>query len=339
MSKEIATFESIMRDIKGRNYSPIYLLMGDESYYIDQVSDYIESSVLTDDEKEFNLNVLYGADISVDELINMSKRYPMMSKYQVVIVKEAQALSKIEELVHYVQKPLQSTILVICYKHGSIDKRKKLVSEIEKAKFVLFESNKIRDEHLPAFITSYLQKKQVVIDRKSSEMIAEFVGNDLSRLCGELDKLIITLPQDRKVVTPEHIERNIGISKDYNVFELKSALINKDVLKSNKIINYFEKNPKNNPIQQTLPLLFHFFSNLMLAYYAPNKTEQGVASMLGLKSPYQSRDYLTAMRNFSGIKTMQIIGHLRYADALSKGVGGTSTDSEIMKELVFKILH
>lgn len=339
MSKEIATFESIMRDIKGRNYSPIYLLMGDESYYIDQVSDYIESSVLTDDEKEFNLNVLYGADISVDELINMSKRYPMMSKYQVVIVKEAQALSKIEELVHYVQKPLQSTILVICYKHGSIDKRKKLVSEIEKAKFVLFESNKIRDEHLPAFITSYLQKKQVVIDRKSSEMIAEFVGNDLSRLCGELDKLIITLPQDRKVVTPEHIERNIGISKDYNVFELKSALINKDVLKSNKIINYFEKNPKNNPIQQTLPLLFHFFSNLMLAYYAPNRTEQGVASMLGLKSPYQSRDYLTAMRNFSGIKTMQIIGHLRYADALSKGVGGTSTDSEIMKELVFKILH
>lgn len=339
MSKEIATFESIMRDIKNRNYSPVYLLMGDESYYIDKLSEYIENSVLTDDEKEFNLNVLYGADVSIDELINVSKRYPMMSQYQVVIVKEAQSLSKIEELVHYVQKPLQSTILVICYKHGSIDKRKKIVSEVEKNKFVLFESNKIRDEHLPTFITSYLQKKQVVIDRKSSEMIAEFVGNDLSRLCGELDKLIITLTSERKVVTPEHIEKNIGISKDYNVFELKSALINKDVLKSNKIINYFEKNPKSNPIQQTLPLLFHFFSNLMLAYYAPDKTEQGIATMLGLRSSYQSKDYITAMRNFTGIKTMQIIGHLRYADALSKGVRGSSTDAEIMKELVFKILH
>ena len=193
---------------------------------------------------------------------------------------------------------------------------------------------------LPAFISSYLKRKGVDIEPKASQMVAEFVGTDLSRLTGELDKLIITLPKGLTRVTPEQVERNIGISKDYNNFELRAALVEKDVLKANKIVKYFEENPKNNPIQMTLSLLFGFFSNLMMAYYAPEKSEQGIAAFLDLKSPWQAREYLTAMRRYSGVKTLQIIGEIRTADARSKGVENSSmSDGDILRELVFKILH
>jgi DNA polymerase-3 subunit delta len=272
-------------------------------------------------------------------VINAAKRYPMMSERQVVVVKEAQAIRNMEELSYYLQKPLNSTILVLCHKHGVLDRRKKLAAEIEKVG-VLFESKKVKDAQLPAFITSYMKRKGVDLDPKATSMLADFVGTDLSRLTGELEKLIITLPKGQTRVTPEQIERNIGISKDYNNFELRSAIVEKDILKANKIIKYFEENPKTNPIQMTLSLLFGFFSNLMLAYYAPEKTEQGIASFIGLKTPWQSREYLSAMRRYSGVKTMQIIGEIRYADAKSKGVGNSSlSDGDILRELVFKILH
>ena len=263
-----------------------------------------------------------------------------MSEYQVIIVKEAQALDKIEDLSFYLQKPLNSTILVFCHKHGSLDRRKKIASEIEK-KGILFESKKIKDNLLPGFISSYLKKKGIDIEPKASAMLAEFVGADLSRLTGELEKLIITLPQGQKRVSPDQIEKNIGISKDYNNFELRNALIEKDVLKANKIIKYFEDNPKSNPIQMTLSILFNFYSNLMMAYYAPEKTEQAIANWLGLKSSWGSRDYIAGMRKYSGVKTMQIIGEIRIADAKSKGVNNTSntTNGEILRELIFKILH
>ncbi len=339
MAKKEFTYEDIIKEIKAKQYKPIYYLMGDEPYYIDLISDYITQNVLTEIEKEFNLTVVYGADVDVATIINAAKRYPMMSEYQVVIVKEAQNIKNIDELSYYLQKPLNSTILVICHKHGTLDRRKKLATEVEK-KGVLFDSKKLKDSMLPGFISSYLKRKGIDIEQKSSAMIADFVGADLSRLTGELEKLVITLPAGQKRVTPEQIEKNIGISKDYNNFELKNALIEKDVFKANQIIKYFAENPKTNPIQVTLSLLFNFYSNLMLAYYAPEKSEQGIAQQLGLKTTWQSKDYLTAMRKYNGVKVMQIISEIRNCDAKSKGVGNSSSnDGELLRELVYNILH
>ena len=338
MAKEV-TYEEIVRNLKNEVYSPIYFLMGEEDYYIDRISDYLVNHALTETEKEFNLTVLYGADTDIATVINAAKRYPMMSKYQVVVVKEAQHLRNIEELTYYLQKPLASTILVFCYKHGALDRRKKITAEIEKAG-VLFESKKLKEAQLPGFISSYLKRKQVEIEPKASEMMAEFVGADLNRMAGELEKLIITLPAGQKRITPELIERNIGISKDYNNFELRNALIAKDVLKANQIVKYFEENPKNNPLQVTLAVLFNFFANLMLAYYAPEKTDQGIAAQLGLRSPWQSKDYMIAMQKYSGVKVMQIIGAIHECDAKSKGIGNPSTPyGELLRSLVYMILH
>ncbi len=339
MAKKEITYDDIFRDLRADKFYPVYYLMGEEPYYIDKISDYIVDNILTEEEKEFNLTVLYGMDTNISTVINAAKRYPMMSKYQVVVVKEAQSMRNMEELSYYLQKPLNSTILVICHKHGVLDKRKKLAAELDRSGIV-FESKKMKEAQLPVFISSYLKKKDIDIEPKAVAMIADFVGTDLSRLTGELDKLAITLPTGQIRITPDLIEKNIGISKDYNNFELRSALIEKDILRSNKIIKYFEENPKTNPIQMTLSLLFGFFSNLMLAYYAPEKSEQGIASMLGLRTPWQAREYMVAMRKFSGMKTMEIIAEIRYADAKSKGVGNSSaSQGDILRELVFKILH
>lgn len=339
-AKQGITCEEVLKELKNKQYRPVYYLMGEEDYYIDLIADYIADHVLTEMEKEFNLTVVYGADTDISAIINAAKRYPMMSAYQVVIVKEAQAVRNMEELTYYLQKPLPSTILVLCHKHGVLDRRKKLAAEIEKVG-ILFESPKVKEAQLPLFINSYMKQKGVDCDPKAAAMLTEYVGADLNRLTGELEKLIITLPKNLTRITPEQVEQNIGISKDYNNFELKSALIEKDVLKANKIVKYFAENPKTNPIQMTLSILFGFFSNLMLAYYAPEKTEQGVAAFLGLKSPWQAREYLLAMRRYNGTKTMRIIGEIRYADARSKGVGATSntTDSDLLRELIFFILH
>ena len=333
------TYEEIARDLKNRIYKPVYYLMGEESYYIDRISDYIAQTVLTDEEKEFNQTVLYGSDTDVPTIINAAKRYPMMSEYQVVIVKEAQNVKKIEDLSYYLQKPLMSTILVICHKHGVLDRRKKLAVEIANVG-VLFESKKIKDAQLPGFISTYLKRKSVDIEPKASEMMAEFVGTDLNRMAGELDKLVITLPQGVRRITPEQVEKNIGVSKDYNNYELRSALVARDILKANKIIKYFEENPKTNPLQATLSALFGFFSNLMLAYYAPEKTEHGIANQLSLQPSWKAKDYMAAMRVYSGVKCMQIIGEIRYCDARSKGVDNSSlSDGDLLRELVYKILH
>jgi DNA polymerase-3 subunit delta len=338
MAKEV-TYEEIARDLKERRYKPVYYLMGEEAYYIDRITDYIADTVLTETEKEFNQTILYGADTDIHSIINAAKRYPMMAEHQVVIIKEAQSVKNMEELSFYLQKPQPSTILVICHKHGTIDRRKKLAAEIEKVG-VLFESKKVKEGLLPGWISSYLKRKSVEIEPKAAEMMADFVGNDLSRMSGELEKLIITLPKGQVRITPEQIERNIGISKDYNNFELKNALLARNVLKANRIVQYFEENPKANPIQMTLAMLFNFYSNLMLAYYAPEKSEQGVAAQLGLRSTWQAREYIQAMHLYSGVKVMQIIGEIRYCDAKSKGVGNTSlADGELLKELVYKILH
>lgn len=246
MAKQEITCDDILKELRAKQYRPVYYLMGEEPYYIDLIADYITDNILTETEKEFNLTVVYGADVDIATVINAAKRYPMMSEHQVVVVKEAQNIRNMEELSYYLQKPLLSTILVICHKHGVLDRRKKLAAEIEKTG-VLFESKKVKDAQLPAFITSYMKRKGIDVEPKATAMLADFVGPDLSRLTGELEKLIITLPKGHTRVTPEQIEKNIGISKDYNNFELRSALVEKDVLKANKIIKYFEEKSENKP--------------------------------------------------------------------------------------------
>ncbi len=339
MAKTEITKENIIKGIRERKFSPIYYLMGEEPYYIDKISEYIASTILTEEEKEFNQTILYGNETDIGTIITAAKRYPMMSEYQVIIIKEAQNLKNIDDLSYYLQKPLQSTILVFCHKNGTIDRRKKVTSFIEKCG-ILYESKKLKEAQLPGFITDYLKRKHIAIEAKAAEVLAEFVGADLSRLTGELEKLIITLPKGENRITPEQIERYIGISKDYNNFELKNALIEKDIFKANRIIKYFEENPKSNPIQMTLSVLFAFFSNLMLAYYAPQKNEQGIAEQLSLRNPWQAKEYMMAMKRFSGVKVMNIISEIRMADARSKGVGNSSqSNGEILKELIYKILH
>ncbi len=339
MAKQEISPNSILDELKAKRYRPIYYLMGEESYYIDLISEYIIDNVLTETEKEFNLTILYGAEVDMVTVVNAAKRYPMMSERQVVVVKEAQNIRNLEPLSFYLQKPLTSTLLVICHKHGVLDRRKKLAAEIERMG-ILFESKKVKEAQLPFFIDHYLKQKGVGVVPKAASMLADFIGSDLSRLVGELDKLLITLSPNQIEITPEQVEQNIGISKEYNNFELRSALVEKDVLKANKIIKYFAENPKTNPIQVTLSLLFGLFSNLMLAYYAPQKSEQGIAAYLGLKSPWQAREYIAAMNRYTGTKTMEIIGEIRTADAQSKGVENASmSDGDILRELIYKILH
>ena len=333
------TYEEIAKDIKNGKFAPVYLLMGEEDYYIDRIADYIVEKALDENEREFNLTVMYGLDTEMATVVNNAKRYPMMAERQVVMVKEAQNLRGWDELGFYMQKPAETTILVICYKHGTLDRRKKVVAEIEK-KGVVFESKKLKENMLPGFITSYMKRRKVEIEDKAAEMMADFVGNDLNRMAGELEKLIITMPKGANRITPVEIERNIGISKDYNNFELKNALIAKDVEKANKIVKYFNDNPKSNPLQPTLTVLFNYFSSLMVAFYAPERTENGVAAHLGLKAGWQAKEYLLGMKVYSGVKVMNIITQIRLCDARSKGIGNVSlSQGELLRELVYFILH
>lgn len=334
------THRDIVNNIRNGNYAPIYLLMGEESYYIDRISEFIADNILTEEEKGFNLMTVYCTrETNVADIVNSAKRYPMMSKYQILIVKECQNLLKFDDLQFYAQKPLETTILVLCYKNGTVDRRKKTVALINKVG-VVYESQKLKEGMLPTFIDDYLRRKSVTIDDRARMMLVENIGSDLNRMASELDKLCITLPADSQRITPELIERNIGISKEFNQWEFRNAIISKDVLKANRIINYFVENPKNNPPVMTISMLFNFFANVMQAYYSPVQTEQGIMQHLELRSSWQFRDYQTAMRNFSALKTMQIIGKLRETDARLKGIAkGNATDADLMRELVYFILH
>ena len=258
-----------------------------------------------------------------------------------VIVKEAQNIKQTDALEKYMKQPMQSTVLVICHKNGKIDGRKReYVKAIQQAG-ILFESQKLRDRDLPAFIENYLRNKQVAIDPKSTQLIADAIGADLSRLVGELDKVLLSLAGKDRRVTPQIVEDQIGVSKDFNGFELRDAIVNRNVFKANQIINYFDKNPKAGSIYSFLPLLFNYFQNLMIAFYCPNRNSQeAVAQWLELRNPWAAKDYMTGMRNFSGMKVMQIISKIREIDAKSKGLDNPNTPpGELMKELIFYILH
>jgi len=338
MAKKSNDFQSILSDLRQKVYKPIYLLMGEEPYYIDVISDYIQNNVLTETEREFNQMVVYGADVSMREVINMAKRYPMMSSHTVIIVKEAQNLDNLDDLNFYLQKPQETSILVLCYKYKKVDARKKFVTEISN-KGVLFESKKLYDNQVPAFIGDYLKKEGLGIEPKAAQMLTDFLGANLSNIVNELDKLIISRPQGATLITPDLVEKNVGVSKDFNNFELLNALINKDVLKANQIVFYFEQNPKSNPLVLTLTVLFNFFSNLMLYYYIKDKSPSNVAQELGV-NPYFVKDYQTAASKYNAWKTMEIVSLLRIYDAKSKGIDNSSaSDGELMKELVYKILH
>ena len=333
------TYETIMSELNSGIVRPVYYLMGEEGYFTDRITDYIMENALNEFERDFNMTVYYGLDTDIDTVVTAAKRFPMMAERQVIVVKEAQMLKNIDSLLYYLQAPQPTTVLVFAHKNGSLDKRKKVATELERSGVVL-DSKKMRDDQLPAFINGYLREKGLVADNKSVLMMRESVGADLSRLAGEIDKLAIALPQGSTNITPELVEEHIGISKEYNNFELQNALVNKDVLKANKIIQYFARNPKKNPIQMTLALLFSFFSNVMMCYYAPEKTERGVAEFLGLKNTWGVGDYIKAMKNYRAVHVMEILHLIRLADAQSKGAEGPQVpDGEIMRELMYKILH
>ena len=333
------TYETVISELKGGTYRPVYYLMGEEGYFTDRITDYIVEHALTEEERDFNRTVFYGLDTDIDTVVTAAKRFPMMAERQVIVVKEAQMLKSLDALQFYLQSPQPTTVLVFAHKNGSRDKRKKIATELERAVVVL-DSKKMRDDQLSTFINGYLREKGLVADNKSVLMIRESIGADLSRLAGEIDKLAIALPAGSLNITPELVEEHIGISKEYNNFELQNALVNKDVLKANKIINYFAQNSKKNPIQMTLALLFSFFSNVMMCYYAPDKSERGVAEFLGLKSAWGVGDYIKAMRNYKAVHVLEILHLIRLADAQSKGAEGPQMpDGEIMRELLYKILH
>ena len=335
------SFDSIMSDLRDRKFSPVYYLMGDEPYYIDLISDYIAEHVLQPEERDFNQTILFGSDVNASQIADAARRYPMMAEYQVVRVKEAQNIKNTEALEKYFKQPMPSTILVMSHKNGSIDGRKREYVKSIQGSGVLFESKKLKDKELPAFIEKYLKSRNVSIDYKSTQIIADSIGADLSRLASELDKVVLSLPEEDRRVTPQVVEDQIGVSKEFNSFELRDAIVNRNVYKANQIIKYFDDNPKAGSIYSFLPMLFNYFQNLMIAYYAPNnKSQEGVAEWLELRNAWAAKDYMTGMRNYSGMKVMQIIGKIREIDAKSKGLDNPNTPpGELMKELIFYILH
>ena len=332
------TYEDIVRQVQAGDFKPIYYLMGEEAYYIDCISEYIVSKALTEDEKDFNLTILYGPQTTGEEVVNAAKRYPMMAERQVVLVREAQSLEHRDVLSYYIQKPLLSTILIICHKNGKLDGRTKLAGEIQKAG-ILFESRKLYDRELPSFVSAYVRRKRLEIAPEACQILCEHVGADLNRLAGELDKLVLAVGEN-KLIDSQLIQDHIGISKDYNGFELVSALAMKDVMKANRIVKYFDNNPKNFALQPVLATLFRFYTSLMLAYYSPVKTEEGIAAWLEQSVWQVRRDVLPAMKRYTATKVFNILDEIRKIDAASKGVGGQKTsDGDLLKELVFLILH
>jgi DNA polymerase-3 subunit delta len=333
-------FQEICKDIKNRKFAPVYFLMGEEAFFIDQITDLLIELLVPETERDFNQIILYGNDTNAINIIETARRFPMMSEYQLVVVREAQQVRDIDMLVHYAKNPMKSTVLVINYKYKSIDKRKSLAVSIDKTG-VLFDSKKIQDYKMPAFIVSFLKERSTNIDPKAAQMLSDFLGNDLSRLSKELDKLAILLAENKqKKITPELVEQNIGISKEYNNYELLKAITSQNILKANRIIQYFEKNSKDNSLQSTLTVLFNYFSNLLICQYSKDRSENGIMNTLGLHNAFQTKDYISGLKYFSPMKVFNLISDIRTTDAWSKGVDNASaTDSELLKELLYKILH
>lgn len=354
----VKSFEEISRDIRNKIFHPVYLLQGEEPYYIDKICDLIESSVLDEVEKEFNQTVIYGKDCDMLSLISTAKRFPMMANYQVVIVKEAQEMRSLAQrskagsedgdsgdaeknqsapFVNYLSSPQPTTVLVLCMKYKSMDKRGKMYKAIEK-NGVVFEMKKLYDDKLPKWIETHLSEKKVMIKPNAALLMAEHLGNDLSRIANECDKLLINL-KPGEAIDVRHIEENIGISKEFNALELTKAIGKRDILQCNKIVNYFRENPKNNPIQMTMGMLYNYFSKLLLFHSITDKSKNNVASVLKVP-PFFVDEYFSSARNYPPQKLVEIIALLREYDLKSKGVGTTITESgELTRELIYRIIH
>ncbi|WP_256007562.1 DNA polymerase III subunit delta [Pedobacter deserti] len=340
------TAAEIIKDIKSRKFKPVYLLHGEEPYYIDQVVSYIEHNALNDMERGFNQTVLYGKDTDMVTIMNAAKRYPMMSDYQVVIVKEAQELKWAKEVegnskqaefvLSYFEKPMPATILVLAYKYANFDKRKKIYKAIDKNGLV-FQSDPVRDYKLASWIEDLVKEKGYKIDPQASALMAEYLGADLSKIANEVEKLMLNIGKD-VVIDTGLVQKNIGISKEYNVFELQKALATRNVLKCNQVINYFADNPKANPMVMVMANLNAYFSKILKYHYLQNRGD--AAKELGV-NPFFVKDYETAARTYPVNKVFEIISMLREYDLKSKGVDstGNTTDGELLKELLFKILH
>ena len=330
------TINQLITDIKESKIAPIYFLMGEEAYYIDIISDYIESHVLAEEEKGFNQMVLYGKDVSIQDIVSNAKRYPMMAERQVIIVKEAQNLIKtIEQLVDYAKNPQPTTVLVFNYKYKTLDKRKALYKTLSKSA-VVFESKKIYEDKIPSWIQNFLRAKQLTITPKASSMLTEFLGNDLSKIANELTKLELVVGT-HKEVTPEIIEENIGISKDFNNFELQKALGHLNHKKAYQIVNYFAQNSKQHPFVLTISILYMYFSKLMKLHTVRDKNPGTVARALGV-NPYFVNEYITASRNFPMKRISGVLETLRIYDTKSKGIGANLSPRDLYNELIYNIL-
>lgn len=332
------TYNEIISEINKKIYQPVYLLAGEESYYIDLIAEKLENEVLNESEREFNLSILYGRDQNVTNIIEYCKRYPMMSNYQVVIVREAQDLNSIENLSTYIENPVPSTILVLCHKNKTPDKRRALYKSIQK-KGAYLESQKISPNKMGDWINQYIKSLGYTINNKAVMLLSEYIGNEISKISNEVSKLIINLPKGSEI-NETHIENNIGISKDYNVFELIDALSTKNILKANKIAFYFAAHPKDHSIFSVLPLLFDYYTKLMIYHETPkNLAPKEIAAKIGV-SPFFIDKYVTGSKNYSREKIIRIIGYLKDYDLRAKGVDNSSVEEgELIKEMIFKILH
>ncbi len=331
------TFQSIMHDVHNGKYAPVYLLEGDESFFIDQIADYIEEHALDEAGKAFDLVVVYGSDTDDGRVVEEAKRYPMIGKRRVIIVKEAQNLRSFDALTAYVKNPVADNVLVIAHKNKKIDGRSPFPKYV-KQHHVYLECKKLYDNQIAPWVESHLRAQGYHIEPKAAALLAEFVGTDLSRLNNELEKLAILIPKSHNI-TAADVEQNIGISKDYNNFELISALAHKDVLKANRIAKYFSQNPRNNPLVVTTSVLYNYFSKLLLAHATKDKSPQSLAVELKV-NPFFTKDYTVGLKNYSLNKTIRIIGYLRELDTRSKGIGNVSTkDYDLLREFIFKTTH
>ena len=332
------TYEQLIGDLKRREFKPIYFLYGDEPYFIDLVTYYITKNVLTEAEQSFNQTIVYGKDSDAGQVINLARRYPMMSSHQVVVVKEAQELKDFDSLIHYAEHPQPTTLLVINYKYKNPDKRKKVFKALEKSG-VSFQSKKLYDNQVPGWISGYASGRNYQIEPKAAALLAEFLGSDLSRIANEMEKLFIATGEEKRNITPLDVEVNIGISKDYNQFELQNALGRKDALKANRIINYFAADPRNHHITMTIASLYYFYSKLLMIHYLKDRSRQNIAATLKI-NPYFVNEYEAASRRYSATRLVEIINLLRQYDMRSKGYDGDTTPmGELQREMIHRILH
>jgi DNA polymerase III subunit delta len=334
--------ETVLKDLKSGKFSPVYFLQGEEPYFIDKITQYIEENAVPPQDRGFNQTLMYGKDASMSQILNNAKRFPMMAERQVVIVKEAQNIPDLgrEEgdklLLSYIDNPLPSTILVFAHKYKSLDKRKKIGKELD-AKAVVVNSEKVQEYKLGPYIEAYVEEKGFTIAPKASQVLAESIGNNLEVLTNEIDKMLINFPEPAEI-NSDHIQQYVGISKEYNSFELTKALSFKDVVKANKIIRYFEQNPKSNPIIPLLGLLYSHFTRILLVHANKSLPERELAGLLRV-NPFFVKEYLAAAKLYNLGKIIDIVGYLKEADLRSKGVDSNMDESQNLKELIFKILH